>query len=107
MQSLIRQVANEYKASLESLYGTELVEVILFGSYARGDNHPESDIDFAIVLRNPDIRPTGEIARTSAIGSRLSIKYGIPISSLPTTLHKKETSMQGIYQEIRKYGIAI
>ena len=107
MQPLIRQVADEYKASLQSLYGSELVEVILFGSYARGDNQPESDIDFAVVLRNPNTRSTGEIVKTSAIGSRLSLKYGIPISSLPTTLYKKETSMQGIYQEIRKYGIAI
>lgn len=107
MQPLIKQVANEYKASLESLYGSELVEVILFGSYARGDNHPESDIDFAVVLRDPNTRTSKEIARTSAIGSRLSLKYGIPISSLPTTFYKKETSMQGIYQEIRKYGVAI
>lgn len=29
------------------------------------------------------------------------------LSSLPTSLHKKETSMQGIYQEIRSEGIAI
>lgn len=107
MQRLIKQVADEYKASLESLYGPELVEVILFGSYARGDYHSESDIDFAVVLRDPNTRTSAEIAKTSAVGSRLSLKYGIPISSLPTTLYKKENSMQGIYQEIRKYGIAI
>ena len=107
MQPLIKQVAKEYKASLERLYGSELVEVILFCSHARGDNHPESDIDFAVVLRDPDTHTSKEIAKTSAIGSRLSLKYGIPISSLPTTFHKKETSMQGIYQKIRKYGIAI
>lgn len=107
MLPLIRQVATEFKTNLQSLYGNELVEVILFGSYARGENYDESDLDFAVVLRDPDIRPTGEIARTSAIGSRLSLKYGISISSLPTTLHKKQTSMQGIYQEIRKEGIII
>jgi predicted nucleotidyltransferase len=107
MLSLIRQVANEYKANLQNLYGKELAEVILFGSYARGDNRDESDLDFAVVLKNPNTRTTEEIAKTSAIGSRLSLKYGIMISSLPTSLHKKETSMQGIYQEIRKEGIII
>ena len=107
MEPLIRQVASEYKASLESLYGTELAEVILFGSYARGDHHPESDVDFAIVFKDPNTRTSGEIARTSAIGSRLSLKYGISISSLHTTLLKKETSRQGVYQEIRKYGIVL
>src|ERR1700733_8385972 len=101
---LVRQIATEFKSNLQSLYGNELVEVILFGSYARGVNHDESDLDFAIVLRNPNTRPTGEIAKTSVIGSRLSLKYGISISALPTTLYKKQTSMQGIYQEIRKEG---
>ena len=107
MHPFIQQVANEYKGHLQSLYGNELVELILFGSYARGDNRDESDMDFAIVLRNPNTRPTAEIVKTSAIGSRLSLKYGIPISSLPITLHKKETSMQGFYQELRKDGIVI
>jgi hypothetical protein len=107
MLPLIRQVANEYKASLQSLYGNELAEVILFGSYARGDNREESDLDFAVVLKNPNTRSTAEIAKTSVVGSRLSLKYGIMISSLPISLHKKQTSMQGIYQEIRKEGIII
>jgi uncharacterized protein len=103
----VRQIANEFKANLEGLYGNELAELILFGSFARGENREDSDLDFAIVLRNPNTRPFSEIVKTSAIGSRLSVKYGIMISSLPTTLEKKETSMQGIYQEIRKEGIII
>jgi len=107
MLPIVRQIANEYKTSLRDLYGNELAELVLFGSYARGDYRNESDLDFAIVLRNPSTRPSAEIAKTSAIGSRLSLKYGIMISSLPTTLEKKQTSMQGIYQEIRKDGILI
>jgi len=107
MLPLIHQVANEFKTSLQTLYGKELAEVILFGSYARGNNQEESDLDFAVVLRDPNIRHSAEILKTSAIGSRLSLKYGIMISSLPISLHKKQTSMQGIFQEIRKEGIVI
>jgi uncharacterized protein len=107
MLPLMHQLANEYKVNIQNLYGNELAEVILFGSYARGDNSEESDLDFAVVLKNPNTKPTAEIAKTSVIGSRLSLKYGIMISSLPISLHKKQTSMQGIYQEIRKEGIII
>ncbi len=57
MLPIIHQVANEYKASLQNLYGNELVELVLFGSYARGDYHEESDVDFTVVLRNPHTRP--------------------------------------------------
>ncbi|HLA59334.1 MAG TPA: nucleotidyltransferase domain-containing protein [Puia sp.] len=107
MLPIVRQIAGEYKDSLLHLYGNELVELILFGSYARGDNRDESDLDFAIILRNPNIRPSEEITRISAIGSRLSLKYGLMLSSLTASLAKKQTSMQGVFQEIRKDGIAI
>ena len=100
-------MAKEYKSILQGLYGNELAELILFGSYARDDQQNESDVDFAIVLYNPDTRPAAEIIKTSAIASRLSLKYGLMVSSLPVSLHKKQTSMQGVYREIRKEGIAI
>jgi uncharacterized protein len=107
MQQTIINIANEYKQQLTKLYGNELAELVLFGSYARGDFNKESDIDFAVVLRNPDVRPTSEIEKIAAVSSGISLKYGIMLSSLPVTLYKKQTSMQGIYQEIRKEGILI
>jgi predicted nucleotidyltransferase len=107
MPPIILQAANEYKAALQTLYGDDLAELVLFGSYARGDYWEESDLDFAIVHRNPDTRAAAEIPKTSVISSRLSLKYGIPFSSLHTSLIKKQTSIQGVYQEIRKEGITI
>jgi predicted nucleotidyltransferase len=107
MSPIIHQIAIEYKAQLQQLYGNELAELILFGSYARGDYHEESDLDFAVILRDPNTRTSAEIARTAVISSRLSLKYGLMLSSLPVSLHKKQTSLQGIYQEIRKEGITI
>lgn len=107
MNSLVKKIAKEYKTVLQNLYGTELAELVLYGSYARGDQHDESDIDFAIVLYNPEIRPSLELLKTAAITSQLSIKYGLMISSLPVSLSKKQKSMQGLYQEIRKEGITV
>ena len=46
MQSLIEQ----YIAEIKKIYGTHLRKVILFGSYARGDFRPDSDIDIMILL---------------------------------------------------------
>ena len=89
MLPIIQQLAKEYKATLKQLYGNELAELVLFGSYARNDFGEESDVDFAVVLRNPDTRVAAEIAKTSVIGSRLSLKYGLMLSTLPTTLQKK------------------
>lgn len=38
---------------LRQRFGTALWRVSLFGSKARGDDHPSSDIDVVVVLREP------------------------------------------------------
>ena len=71
MIPIVQQVANEYKLQLQQMYGSQLVELILFGSYARGDFNAESDIDFAVVLNNPDIHPAAEILKITPLSLRL------------------------------------
>lgn len=44
------RIAQEVAEDLEGLYGGRLRGIILFGSWARGDAHPESDIDLLVVL---------------------------------------------------------
>lgn len=51
MQSLIEQYIGEIK----KIYGPHLRKVILYGSYARGDFRPDSDIDLMILLDMSDL----------------------------------------------------
>ena len=46
MQTLLMQ----YTEAVHKLYGRHLKTVILYGSYARGDNTEESDIDIMILV---------------------------------------------------------
>jgi predicted nucleotidyltransferase len=43
-------IARNVAADLRTVYGDRLRRVVLFGSWARGDAHPESDIDLMVVL---------------------------------------------------------
>jgi predicted nucleotidyltransferase len=49
-----RTIAGRVAADLRTLYGARLRTVLLFGSWARGDAHPESDIDLLMVLDRVD-----------------------------------------------------
>ncbi len=106
MEPKVRELAQEYKARLRELYGDDLVELVLFGSYARGDFHEESDVDFALVFQNKE-KPSAELSKTSLITLDLYLKYGLLVSTLPVSVEKKQTSMQWVYQNIRREGIAI
>jgi predicted nucleotidyltransferase len=61
------------------LYGADLKDILLFGSYARGEQDNESDLDILIVLCSYE-RYGSEIERTGEVISQLSLKYGISIS---------------------------
>ena len=51
MQNLIEQYVSEVK----KIYGSHLKQIILYGSYARGDFKTDSDIDIMILLDISDL----------------------------------------------------
>lgn len=107
MLPIVKQIANEFKAELKRLYGNELSDLILFGSHARGDFNDDSDIDFALVLKNPSTTSTSEIMKVSDLGNELSNKYGKFVSYIGMPEFKLHNSNLGLYQEIRNEGIRI
>ena len=98
MLQIVQQIAKEFKGKLEKLYGDELADLILFGSHARGDFHEESDIDFAVVLKNPSTTSTSEIMKVSDVGNDFSLKYGQLITYISIPQFKLKQSNLGIYQ---------
>jgi nucleotidyltransferase-like protein/uncharacterized protein UPF0158 len=75
-------VAREAAAELRGLYGDRLRQVLLFGSWARGDAHPESDIDLLVVL--DEVESTwNELRRMDPILWRHSLENDTVISATP------------------------
>ena len=84
MPAPINDLLAELKSRLTSLYGVRLKSLFLYGSYARGDQQSESDIDVLIVLDRV-VRYTQEIELTSELISELSLKYHRSISRMFVT----------------------
>ena len=65
------QILHEFRDGLEQIYGSRLVRVVLFGSQARDEAEPDSDIDVMLVLQG---------ARLSSFTSGLSLKHDVVTS---------------------------
>lgn len=75
----IRELLTRLRRQLEALYGERLQGVYLFGSHARGEATPDSDVDVLVVLDT--ITDYGEeIRRTGSLISTLSLDSGHSIS---------------------------
>jgi predicted nucleotidyltransferase len=48
------EIASTVAVDLKSVYGDRLKKVVLYGSWARGDAHLESDVDILVVLDRVD-----------------------------------------------------
>lgn len=74
----------DLRTELHRIYGSRLKGAYLYGSYARHEADPESDVDILVVL--DDIERYGdEVTRTGSMGSALSLKYGISVSQVFVT----------------------
>ena len=52
MQAQLTQTLGRFTRELRQELGDELVSLILYGSHARGDAKPDSDVDLFVTLRH-------------------------------------------------------
>ena len=81
MPADIERLLAELKRELAKVYGERLKVVYLYGSYARGDYDPESDLDVMIVLSDFE-RRVAEIKHISELLGNLSLEYEVTVSAV-------------------------
>ena len=75
------ELAREFARRLAALLGGHDFTVTLFGSRARGDADPESDLDLFVALGHDD--PVGTIEDTAtAVASDMTLRYKIPVCAI-------------------------
>lgn len=104
-QDNLDALLHELKSGLALLYGNRLRGVYLYGSYARGDQDSESDLDILIILSDYD-RYGAEIEYTGQIISTLSLKYGVSISRKFVTEIHWTSSDSALLRNVRAEAIA-
>jgi predicted nucleotidyltransferase len=106
MNSVLPIILTQLKQDLMTLYGDRLLHLTLFGSQARGDSEPDSDIDVLVVLQAP-VNPGEEIKRTGKIIADLSLQHDVVISCLFMADTDYQTRNSNLLRNIRKEGVLL
>jgi predicted nucleotidyltransferase len=102
----LAEILAELRYLLNDILGSQMVGLYLYGSYARGEARPDSDIDVLVVIKASF--DYGELIQlTSQAVAGISLKYDVVVSRAFLSENDFEKS-QGIFvRNIRKEIISI
>ena len=78
----LKTVLDRVASHSRNEFGSSLKDIILYGSYARGDQEDGSDIDIMIVIDEKPERLREYRRSFSRLASNLDLEYGIAVSTL-------------------------
>jgi len=102
----IALILDEVKKCLEKIYSNKLKDIVLYGSYARGDFTDGSDIDLIILLEDMEEFVDERERYFNAIWE-LDLKYDTVISIIPFREEEYRTRRLPIILNAKREGISI
>ena len=91
---------------LEEIYSDRLLRMVLYGSQARGEAEPGSDIDVLVVLKGP-VNPGEEIARTGGAVADVPLGSGELVNCVYMDEERFEHRSGPFLHNIRRESISI
>ena len=96
----------ELKQRLERLYGGRLSGLYLYGSYARGAAHADSDVDVLVVLHG-SVQPGVEIAHMGKIVAGICLERDLLISVFPVSAAALRERSSPLFANVRREGVLL
>jgi predicted nucleotidyltransferase len=81
----LRPALAEYASRLRAIFGDRLSDVRLFGSFARGEAHEDSDVDVLVLIDGLTDLEIGIVAGEVA---PVIVKTGLPLAPLPMSTER-------------------
>lgn len=102
----VKMALSELKLRLKKIYGGKLKQLILYGSYARGDFVEGSDIDVIIVLEKA-ADPLKERKRYFDVAYNLDLKYDVLLSIIPFSEKDYRTLKTPLILNAKREGLSV
>jgi predicted nucleotidyltransferase len=103
------RITETVKKAYINVYGKDLVQIVLYGSYARGDFNEFSDIDFAAIVKGDRSLLQSELKKVWEETDDISLEYEIIISPVVIPLDEYQKYKQDLpyYRNIAQEGVKI
>jgi predicted nucleotidyltransferase len=99
-------ILRQLRRSLLDIYGDRRQTLILFGSQARQDAHPDSDIDVSVVLKTP-VDPWEENQRTAEAIAHLCLEHTVLITPVFISDQQFQTSDTAFLRNVHHEGVPV
>jgi predicted nucleotidyltransferase len=106
MPSNIRKILRKLKKELMQIYGDQISSILLYGSRARGDERPDSDIDILIVLKQ-DFDYSEMLRLSSELTASLSLENDVVISRAFVSQEQFENRQTPFLMNVRREAIPV
>jgi predicted nucleotidyltransferase len=101
-----RTVLEHFAAQAQQTLGENLVSIILFGSRARGDARPDSDVDLLLIVKNiENLSPVLE--RLDDVVLDLLLQYGLLLAIVPVEESEYVRQEFMWYRLVNREGVCI
>ncbi len=102
----MRPMLQGLKRELVQIYGPRFRQMILYGSYARGDAQEGSDVDILLVLEDAG-DPLGERERLSEMLWQFALQYDAVLSVLPVDAGLFASRQKPLFLNVKREGVVI
>lgn len=102
---ILKVITEAYK----SVYGENIIKILLYGSYARGDYQKDSDIDIVAIVQGDRVKLQEQLKKIWDISSDLEVEYGAIVSPavIPFEEFEKYKNDLPYYKNIQREGVKI
>jgi predicted nucleotidyltransferase len=102
----LTSILNQLRRELLAILGSQFERLVLFGSQARGDARPDSDIDVIVIVTEPFNLPDLR-ARTSESVARICLEHDVVISRFFVSSTQYAQAQTAFLRNIQREGVAV